>query len=75
VTEHSGKNNIFFGHIAGARGNQCFYLSRNDLSNSYIQFVFSSVYLYSYLSTQSISGLAAGGAGEQFEVCLKMTKQ
>jgi len=32
-----------------------------------------SMYLYSYPSTHTISGLAAGGAWEQFEVCLKMT--
>jgi len=32
-----------------------------------------SMYLYSYQSTHGISGLAAGGAGEQLEVRLKMT--
>ena len=44
-------------------------------SQSCIQFVFSSIYLciYSYPSTHAISGLAAGGAWEQFEVRLKMT--
>jgi len=50
-------------------------------SQSCIQFVFSSMYLciyvsmylYSYPSTHGISGLAAGGAWEQFEVRLKMT--
>jgi len=32
-----------------------------------------SMYLFSYPSTHGISGLAAGGALEQFEVRLKMT--
>ena len=31
-----------------------------------------SMYLYSYPSTHSISGLAAGGDSEQFKVRLKM---
>jgi len=35
--------------------------------------IYVSMYLYSYPSTHGISGLAAGGAWEQFEVCLKMT--
>jgi len=34
--------------------------------------VFPSVYVYSYSSTHGISGQAAGGAWEQFEVHLKM---
>ena len=35
--------------------------------------IYVSMYLYSYQSTHGISGLAAGGAWEQFEVRLKMT--
>jgi len=35
--------------------------------------IYVSLYLYSYPSTQAISGLAVGVAWEQFEVCLKMT--
>jgi len=35
--------------------------------------IYVSMYLYSYLSTHGISGLAARGDWEQFEVCLKMT--
>ena len=38
-----------------------------------MQLVFWSMYPYSYLSTQSISGLAAGGTGEQWKVRLKIT--
>jgi len=37
--------------------------------------IYVSMYLYSYPCTHGISGLAAGGAGEQFEVHLKMTIQ
>jgi len=33
------------------------------------------MYLYSYPSTHGISGLAAGGAWKQLEVCVKMTIQ
>jgi len=35
--------------------------------------IYVSMYLYSYPSTHGISGLAVGGAWEQFEVRLKMT--
>jgi hypothetical protein len=35
--------------------------------------IYESMYLYSYPSTHGIFGLAAGGASDQFEVCLKMT--
>jgi len=35
--------------------------------------IYVSIYLYSYPSTHSISGLPAGSAWEQFEVGLKMT--
>jgi len=37
--------------------------------------IYGSMYLYSYPSTHDISGLAAGGAWEQFEVRLKITIQ
>jgi len=56
------ENEIFFGNGAGAPRNHSYYLSFNDFYNSCIQFVFSSLSLYSYPSTHSISGLAAGGA-------------
>jgi len=62
----------FFGNAAGAPGNHSYYLSCNDFQNLCIQFVFSSMYLC-YLSTHSISGLAAGGDCQQFEVRLKVT--
>jgi len=35
--------------------------------------IYVSMYLYSYLSTHGISGLAARGDCQQFEVPLKMT--
>ena len=35
--------------------------------------IYVSIYLYSYTSTHGISGLAAGGAWEEFEMRLKMT--
>jgi len=35
--------------------------------------IYVSMYLYSYLSTQGISGLAAHGDWEQLEVCQKIT--
>jgi len=35
--------------------------------------IYESMYLYSYPSTHDISGLAAEGASEQYEVSLKMT--
>ena len=41
-----------------------YYLSFNDFQNVCIQFVFSSMDLYSYLSTDGISGLAARGDSE-----------
>jgi len=63
TVEQSRNNNIFFGNTAGAPGNHSYYLLFNDVYNSCIQFVFSSMYPYSYPSTQGIiSGLAAGGA-------------
>jgi hypothetical protein len=30
TAEQSGKNNIFFGHAAGAPGNHSYYISFND---------------------------------------------
>ena len=53
--------------------NHSYYLSFNNFQNLCIQFVFSSMYLYSYLCTHGISGLAARGDCQQFEVHLKMT--
>jgi len=58
--EQSGKNDIFFGNAAGTSGNHSYYLSFNDFKNSCIQFVFSSMYLYSDPSTHGISRLPAG---------------
>jgi len=40
---------------------------------SYCILIYVSMYLYSYLSTHGISGLAASGDSEQLEVRLKMT--
>ena len=70
----SGKNIIFVANAGAAPGNHSYYLSFNTLSNLCIQFVFSSMYLWIYIATHlhSISELAAGGAWEQFKVCLKM---
>jgi len=42
------------------------------LINSVCILIYVSMYLYSYPSTHSISGVVAGGAWEQFEVRLKM---
>ena len=53
--------------------NHSYYLSFNDFQNLCIQFVFSSMYQYSYLSTHGISGLAACGDCQQFEVRMRMT--
>jgi len=72
TVKQSGKNDIIFANGAGATGNHSYYLSFNDFWNWCIQFVFSSMHLYSYLSVHSITGLAVGGAWEQFEVSLKM---
>jgi len=62
TVEPSGKNNLFFGNAAGAPGNHSFYISFNKFENSCIQFVFSSMCLYTYPSTHGISGLGAGDA-------------
>ena len=72
TVEQPGKN-IFFGNAAGAAGNYSYYSSFNNFQNSFIQFVFSSMYLYSYPSAHSISRLAAGGACEEFVEPLIMT--
>jgi len=53
--------------------NHSYYLEFNDFQNLCVQFVFSSMYLYSYQSTQGISGLAARGDCQQFKVRLTMT--
>jgi len=59
-------------NAAGALGNHSHSLLFNDFQNICIQFVFSSMYLF-YVSTHGISGLAARGDCQQFEVRLKMT--
>jgi len=61
-----------FGDAAGAPGNHSYYLSFNDFQHLCIQFASSSMYLC-YLSTHGISGLAARGDCQQFEVRLMMT--
>jgi len=66
------ENNIFFGNTACAPGNHSYYLSFNEIQTSCIQFVFSSIYLCSYPSTDCISVLAAGGAWVEFKERLKM---
>jgi hypothetical protein len=50
TVEQSGKHNIF-GNAAGVTGNHSYYLSFNDIYNSHIQFVFSSMYLCIYIAT------------------------
>ena len=50
TVEQFGKN-IFFENAAGAPGNHSYYLLFNDVKNSYIQFVFSSMYLCVYVAT------------------------
>jgi len=59
--KQSGKNDLF-GNVAGAPGNHSYYLLFKDFLNSCSQFVFSSIYLFSYPFTNGISGLAAAGA-------------
>jgi len=51
TVEQSGKNIIFFGNAAGASGNHSYYWSFNNISNSCIQFVFSSMYQCIYIAT------------------------
>ena len=53
---------IFFQNAAGVCGNHSYYSSFNNYSKSCMQFVFSSMYLYSYPSSHGISGLTAGVA-------------
>jgi len=63
------------GDIPGSAGD----MSGSTSNHSHVFSLYShlcisiSMYLYSYPSTHAISGLAAGGAWEQFEVHLKMT--
>jgi len=71
TVEQSGKT--IFGNAASVPGNHSYYLSFNNFQNLWIQFVFTSRYLYSYLSTHGISGLAAGDTWEQLKVHRKMT--
>jgi len=60
--------------VTGSAGN----MSGSTSNHSHVFSLYShlciyvSMYLYSYPSTHAISGLAAGGAWEQFEVRLKM---
>jgi hypothetical protein len=56
------ENHIIFGNVSGVAGSHSYYLSFNDFLNACIQFVFSSIYLYSSPSTKDISGLDAGVA-------------
>jgi hypothetical protein len=44
------RENIFFGNATGAPGNHSYYISFNDFQNSWIPFVFSSMYLCIYVS-------------------------
>jgi len=56
--------------------NHSYYLSFHHfqkLMHSVCILIYVSMYLYSYLSTHGISGLAARGDCQQFEVRLKMT--
>ena len=53
AVEQSGTIDIFV-NVLGAPGNHWFYLLFNHCCNWWIQFVFSSVYLYSYPSTRYI---------------------
>jgi len=50
TVEQTQKNNIFFGNAVGVPGNHSYYLSFNDFQNSYIHFVFWSLYLCVYVS-------------------------
>jgi len=58
----SGQNTICVGNTASALGHYSYYLLFNDFENSCIRFVFGSMDLYRYRSTNRISGLAAGSA-------------
>jgi len=66
-------NKIFFVNAAGAPGDFSYYLWFYNCWNSRIQFVFSSMYLDCYPSTDGISGLAAAGGWEPFNVRWTMT--
>jgi len=73
TVEQSVQNILFFGKAAGGPGYHSYYLLFNNFQNSCIQFVFSSMYLYSYPSIHGMSGLAEGGAWDQLRVRQKMT--
>ena len=60
--EQVGKNNIVFWNAAGLAVNLSYYFAFIDFYNSCIHFVFSSLYLYRYPSTNGITGRAACGA-------------
>jgi len=48
--EHSGINHIIIGNAAGVHRNHSYCLPLNDIENRCIQFEFSSMYLYVYVS-------------------------
>ena len=66
------EDDIILGIVAGARRE---IIASTDRSMIFKTHVFSCIliYLYSCPFTHSISGLAAGGAWEHFEVRLKIT--
>jgi hypothetical protein len=68
ITVNKPVNKDIFENVAGVPGNHSYYSSFNDFLISGIQFVSSSMNIYSYPSTHSISGQAAGRACEQSEV-------
>jgi len=49
TVEQSGKNIIFFGNAAGLPGNHSYYILFNNFWNSWIQFVFSLMYLRNHI--------------------------
>ena len=75
TVQQSGKNDIFFGNAAGGLANYTYYILLNNFKISWLQCVFSNMYLYSYPSTHDISGLTAGGVSEQSQICQTITIQ
>jgi len=49
TVEQCENNNIFIGNAAGAPGTHSYYLLFNDFWHTYVQFVFSSMYLCVYI--------------------------
>ena len=66
------ENDIVVANLSSGPGYHSNYWLFNDFYNSCIQFVHSSINVYSYPSTHSIYRLDAGSTWEQFKVCLKM---